>query len=243
MKTILIIFLACIALNCSKPAVPPRPKQIDERLYFPMVVGNKWEYIYIQDFGLEKLNSTIIGRWTQTVKITQESDEQFLFEEINYIGNLGAIGTQHIYELKNDMLMQAASGGGIQNLPMKPFDRKPILLKFPLRIDSSWEYEDDTDNIHHLKLDRCYDTISVLSKHFQNVIEVSDSVQDSKIEYKYYAYNVGLIKIEVKFIDPQTIRNVEQFRSHYPTSTQEFSRSVTFQLKSYDLKEQPNRVN
>jgi len=243
MKTILIIFLACIALNCSKQPVSPQPQKIDERLYFPMAVGNKWEYI--QDFGSEWLISKIAGnsKMTQTVQITRESDEQFLFEEINYIGNLGAIGTQHIYELKNDMLMQAASGGGIQNLPMKPFDRKPILLKFPLRIDSSWEYEDDKDNIHHLKLDRCYDTISVLSKHFQNVIEVSDSVQDSKIEYKYYAYNVGLIKIEVKFIDPQTIRNVEQFRSHYPTSTQEFSRSVTFQLKSYDLKEQPNRVN
>ena len=102
-------------------------------------------------------------------------------------------------------------------------------------MQSAWHYTDDKQQIHNLKIANKHDTVSVLGKAYINVVEVADSVENMKIEYKYYAYGVGLIKIESLLIDPERIREQENLRSISPTY--QSPRTVTFQLKSYSPKE------
>jgi hypothetical protein len=202
-------------------------KQIDDKNYFPMSVGNKWEYEYNIPTGDIIAN----GKFLRITTIKEESDGNFLFVETNYIGNLPAIKQYHIYECRNDMLMKVATGGGAQNTPIKQLDLKPVLIKYPIQLNSSWSYKDEKQQLHFLKIAKKHNTVSVLGKAYKNVIEVSDSVENVQIEYNYYAYNVGLIKIESILVDTTEYKNQEGLKIFPPAI-----RSVTFQLKSYKLK-------
>jgi hypothetical protein len=228
---IAFIWMICCSLNCTKAG-----KDLDERLFFPMSVGNQWEYSYEIGGGadVQSFLSGLMGspKWSQTIRVISESEGAFLFEVTNFIGNNPSFKNKYLYEYRNDMIMQIASGGGPYDKDITPMIPKHILMKFPLSDSASWTYKDQEAHNHFLRVGARYDSVTVSGTLYKHVIEISDSIPDNKIEYRQYAYSVGLIKVEAMLIDPET-RKRDEFLRRIPSYAPK--RTPSFQLTSYKL--------
>ncbi len=154
--------------------------------YFPIKVGNIWEFT----------NPT--NDFSQKISVDEYSNEKYIISLNNYISNLSPIKNIEVYEFQNNMLLISASQG-IYDDKLKEYFSKPIKLKIPLAVNQSWDY-DLNGKKYECKVIKKHKSVITPYGTFKDIVEIQEKIIDgSFIAYKfnYYAKNIGLIKVEM----------------------------------------------
>lgn len=167
----------------------------DHTKYFPLAVGNEWEYV-----------TEIDGKTPLTVHwaVKDIKNNDFVLIENLYIENFKPITNEFRYAIRNSMIMITGVGGGFLNERYKPYNWGAIEFVLPLKVGSEWEYKTDQGQTVKKKVVQWHKSISTKYGKFNDVFEIYDGLTD---HYFYYAYGIGLIKDES--INPKTgVRSV-----------------------------------
>lgn len=202
-----------------------------DQYYFPAATGDKWEYTFDMSGGnaeLDSINRKIAGSstFTTTVEVTDSLEEGFLFVSTTYIGNFFPVKQQFVYQFRNDMIMEAAAGGGIPSTPLTEHARKPILLKLPITVGSRWDYKNEKEYTISLEITKLYDSLEVENTLYRNVVEVKRVDPELTIPngYFYYAYKIGLIA------------KASEFHDRFNKDSETFEKDFTDHLKRYSVR-------
>lgn len=179
LSTILVFF----AVNI----FPQNNHSESELSYFPLKVGNTWEF------------TNPSNEFSQELSVKSHTNDKFEVTTKNYLGNLSPVTTIEILEYRNNMLLVTAGGGGMLNSKITEHFEKPIKLKFPLNENETWSY-DIKGKKYNAKVLKKHKSIETPYGKFNDVIEIQEKHDDAgfvAFKFYFYAKNVGLIKSEI----------------------------------------------
>jgi len=198
-KTVLVLLIV-LSFNliipvCSYPAGPD-----DASTYYPLVAGNSWTYQFSDNKStvryevvgyLDELNAYLMSCLTKMIDVNIKTED--------IIGN------------KGDQIIHFGGTDIRSGNSRLIFDNGEVILKNPLKVGMTWEYDkDNRDNdmacrvkCRVVKLTDC----EVLAGRFENVCVIQRSScyykgkveKYRKVQNEYYAPRVGEIKEE--FVD------------------------------------------
>jgi hypothetical protein len=129
-KVLLFVCLVTFSL------LPQKETTKDHTKYFPLNVGNKWEYEW-------EHNGTVISSTIINIS-NKDANKKYVLEKEVYMSNMGlSVNTEERYTIRNQMILNTGFGGGLFGQDYTPFMSCPIILKLPLKVGSAWEYQED----------------------------------------------------------------------------------------------------
>ncbi len=165
-------------------------KDKDHTKYFPISVGNKWEYEW--EMG-EKEPKPIT---TTTKEITRLREGESVMETEIAMENLIPVPRMQTYKTINNKLLETGSAGGIFAGKYQRFIARPIVLSFPLDVGKTWQYTEDGGRKFELKVLKWHPEITTKYGKFSDVFEVQEKLTDGTFiiyRFIYYAYGIGMI--------------------------------------------------
>jgi hypothetical protein len=168
-------------------------KELKDREYFPINVGNKWEYI------MEANEEVIL---TEIIEVNAKSSSGvYQLSDKRTVFNLREMESLDYYEYKNSMLLHVGSYGGLFNEGKHDvFISCPIILKFPLKIGKSWNYKTDGNKEIFLTVLKKHSFINTVYGNYKDVYEIEHKTNDGGEIFYYksifYACGIGMVKEE-----------------------------------------------
>ncbi len=184
----------------------------DHTKYFPITVGNKWEYEW------EKNGQVVMSTFYTVKKHTKDG---YIFTKLASIMGMSPVYVEEGYTVRDKMLLKTGFGGGLFFTPFKLYISCPMLLKFPIVVGDTWEYQEDGGQKITRKVLNWHDTLITKYGVYRDVYEISEKIIDGSLtlyNFEYYAYGIGKVLDE---------------NSDFEYST----RSITNVLKSYTILE------
>lgn len=188
-KTLFVVCLLTFSLLA-------QTKQKDHTKYFPLTEGSQWEYYW--EAGKNTKGKIRIST-SYIVKDVRKN--YYEIERLIYNSNLGVSVLLNVtYTIRNQMLLETGSDGGVFGQPYKAYSNCPIVLKYPLKIGAKWDYEKDGGQKIFLKVIKWHDTLTTKYGVYEDVYEISEKTIDGEMtlfRFIYYAYGVGMVLEEI----------------------------------------------
>lgn len=147
--------------------------------YFPLAVGNQWEYYFMT--GTQK---TIVSKY-------DSATAAYYITTIIKIDDATPIVSEQIIEKRGEYILQLGYRGGLLNSDWSM--RVVPLMKLPLKIGIRWEANDGRKKIYEvIKKVNLY----IAGINYKDIFVIKETIYDTKpyLFHLYYAPNVGLIK-------------------------------------------------
>ncbi|NLM42618.1 MAG: hypothetical protein GX201_01140 [Clostridiales bacterium] len=153
--------------------------KVDIGTYYPLAVGNQWEY---EGVGNE------FAEYTQKVIYSKDNKYQVM------IDNGGTI-TANIYVLRDESLVRTYSEAEVydeKNVLDEESNMEDIIIKLPLKVGTKWESQGNQCEITDIDA-----TVTVPAGTFDNCIVIKVTYKESgAFSNLYYCKEVGLVKSE-----------------------------------------------
>ncbi len=169
----------------------PEEKADDVSAYFPMKVGNLWEY---------KGTGNEYAAYTQEVLYQKDNKYQIM------ISNGGTV-MANVYEVSKDKIVNTyreAENYNNKNVLNKKTNLNIVMIQLPIKVGSKWTSEENNYEIMDINK-----KVIVPAGTFEDCIAVKEVFKEgSSYQIFYYKKDIGLIKSEF-FTDQQDIISSE----------------------------------
>jgi len=204
-KVVFFSLLTILFMGCDSKSLVG--ENIDSvKKYFPIKIGNTWEYSFNNGSEFAVLERVIknnithedgsnIWGYTEAVKIANPNPDEPV---VGY------------FTFKSDGLYYYSSAKDTMFTGTNILCRKELLLKDPIKVGTQWEA-----NAGGLSEIMSISDVQVLEKNYPGAVLVVTKLNNN-IDSSWYALNIGLVK------------NVK-----YYLSSEETSSSVTWELRNY----------
>jgi hypothetical protein len=207
--------LAVLVSGCGSNGGPFNPGQNDDARFYPLAVGNTWEYTRYGTFNIDSLSYTISGASTVTITGTADHSGGFqVFVEETMVSDtiLGlfietAIDTSYI----------RVTGSGLHGYPSLLSTDSSWTVPFPLITGMVWPFSTEPPMTGELLSQS--ETVTVPAGTFQDCLEMRIIWIEggNVVNTSNFAPNVGMV------------RNI------YSQGTAQFLVNITTRLASYQL--------
>lgn len=165
-------------------------KDKDHSKYFPLSVGNKWEYVKLKQGNVISTSITEVTKKKAQIFIVNSDIEMFGM----------TISSQSWYTVNSSKLVIVGGGGGLFVNEPKSYKNSQVELQFPLKVGSEWDYTEDGGKKVFRKVLNWHDSLQTDFGSFNDVYEIQEKIIDGTFtvyRYLYYAYGIGLVKEEI----------------------------------------------
>jgi hypothetical protein len=214
-RIVTIVFAASLFLACGDD--PFNPGQNDDSRFYPLAVGNTWNYTRFGTYNIDSLSYTIVGSSTVNITGTAQHSGGFqVFVEETMISD--TIQGLMVVETADTSYIRVTSAGFFGYPGISSTDSS-WTVPFPLITGMVWAFQTEpavTGEILSLTAD-----VSVPAGNFQDCLEMRTTWIEggNVVNTADFAPNVGMV------------RNI------YSQGAGQFTTEVTSRLSSFDLAE------
>lgn len=185
---IMFILIALVSSSCTpivkEPGTEVPSVKDDISLYYPLKVGNEWEY---EGEGNE------YAAYTQKVTYSKDNKHQIMVDN-------GGTRAANIYVIIDDSIVHTYMEGEVyddKNVLDMEENMNQIKIKLPIEVGNKWDSEGNSYEITDIST-----SVTVPAGTFKDCIVIKEVYKDTTAHSNfYYKKGVGLVKSEYKTDD------------------------------------------